>query len=58
MPFLEINGAHLYYEIFGEDAPGRPPIVLVHGSTITGRADWRLVAPLLARQSARRKHWL
>ena len=33
MPFLEVNGANLYYETFGEDRPGRRPIVLIHGST-------------------------
>jgi gamma-D-glutamyl-L-lysine dipeptidyl-peptidase len=47
MPFTEINGAQLYYETFG--TPGdRPPILLIHGSTVTGQVDWRLAAPLLA----------
>ena len=50
MPFLEINGAELYYETFGQDAPGRAPILLIHGSTSTGHSNWSLVAPLLARQ--------
>jgi pimeloyl-ACP methyl ester carboxylesterase len=50
MPFIEINGAQLYYEILGEERTGRAPIVLIHGSTSTGCADWRLVAPLLARE--------
>lgn len=50
MPFIEINGAHLYYETFGTDRADRVPIVLIHGSTITGRTDWQAIAPLLATQ--------
>ena len=50
MPILEINGAKIYFETFGVDRPGRAPIVLIHGSTGTGRADWELIAPLLARE--------
>lgn len=50
MPFIEINGAKLYYEIFGHDHADRVPIVLIHGSTGTGRSNWSLVAPLLARE--------
>ena len=49
MPFIKVNGANLYYETFGEDTPGRAPIVLIHGATGTGQSNWRLVAPLLAR---------
>jgi pimeloyl-ACP methyl ester carboxylesterase len=49
MPFIEVNGAQLYYEIFGEDRPNRAPILLIHGSTGTGRSNWAGVAPLLAR---------
>jgi len=50
MSFIEINGAQIYYELFGQEQPGRSPILLIHGSTITGQADWSLVAPLLARR--------
>lgn len=50
MPFIEINHARLYYEAFGADRPNRAPIVLIHGSTVTGRADWESIAPLLARE--------
>jgi pimeloyl-ACP methyl ester carboxylesterase/SH3-like domain-containing protein len=50
MPTLEINGAQIYYETFGKDQPGRAPIFLIHGSTITGQRDWGLVAPLLGRE--------
>ncbi len=49
MPFIQVNGANLFYETFGVDGPGRVPIVLIHGSTGTGKSNWGLVAPLLAR---------
>jgi gamma-D-glutamyl-L-lysine dipeptidyl-peptidase len=49
MPLIEINQANLFYETFGEDHPGKLPILLIHGSTTTGRTDWGMVAPLLAR---------
>lgn len=48
MSFILINDAQLFYETFGADAPGRTPILLIHGSTITGRADWASIAPRLA----------
>ena len=48
MPFVSVNGARLYYETFGAAALGRAPIVLIHGSTQTGQADWAAVAPRLA----------
>jgi pimeloyl-ACP methyl ester carboxylesterase len=50
MAQIEINGAQIYYETFGQDRPGQAPVLLIHGSTITGKEDWELVAPLLARQ--------
>ncbi len=49
MAFIEINGAQIYYETFGEERAGQAPVLLIHGSTNTGQEDWRLVAPLLAR---------
>ena len=50
MPFIEVNGAQLYYTTYG--TPGdRPPLVLIHGSTVVGQSDWRLAAPLLAEYS-------
>jgi pimeloyl-ACP methyl ester carboxylesterase/cell wall-associated NlpC family hydrolase len=49
MPFIDINGANLYYETFGDDKPG-VPIVLIHGSTIDSHTDWAAIAPLLARR--------
>jgi pimeloyl-ACP methyl ester carboxylesterase/cell wall-associated NlpC family hydrolase len=50
MPFIDINGANLNYELYGTDRSDRVPIVLIHGSTITGQADWHAIAPLLATQ--------
>ncbi|MGW8251038.1 MAG: alpha/beta fold hydrolase, partial [Anaerolineales bacterium] len=50
MTVIQINNTSLYYEIFGEQAPGHIPIVLIHGFPSTGKNDWGDVAPLLARQ--------
>jgi pimeloyl-ACP methyl ester carboxylesterase len=49
MPSITINRAELYYETFGKDTPGQAPVLLIHGSTGTGRSNWSLAAPLLAR---------
>ena len=49
MAQIGINGAQIYYESFGEDRPDQAPVLLIHGSTVTGKEDWKLVAPLLAR---------
>jgi pimeloyl-ACP methyl ester carboxylesterase/cell wall-associated NlpC family hydrolase len=48
MPFIDIRGAHIHYESFGIDRSDLAPIVLIHSATITGHADWHVVAPLLA----------
>ncbi len=50
MPYLEVNGTSLYYETFGAARAERPPLLLIHGATSTGAADWAHVAPLLARE--------
>jgi pimeloyl-ACP methyl ester carboxylesterase/cell wall-associated NlpC family hydrolase len=50
MTMLEINGAEIYYEVYGKDQSGKAPVVLIHGSTVTGQRDWGLVAPLLGRE--------
>jgi pimeloyl-ACP methyl ester carboxylesterase len=50
MPCVEINGANIYYNAYGEDHPNRASIVLIHGSTIDGHTDWDLIAPELARR--------
>ena len=50
MPFLQLNEAKIFYEVFGEPSfVDRTPILLIHGSTSTGKADWDLVTLLLAR---------
>ena len=48
MPYAEVNGIQIYYESFGDDLKGRSPIVLIHGSTVTGKIDWEYIAPRLA----------
>jgi len=50
MPYVEINGADIYYNAYGEDQPTRAPIVLIHGSTIDSHTDWDFIAPELAKQ--------
>ena len=50
MAYIEVNGARLFYETFGQESPGKGPIVLLHGSTGTGRSNWSQVAPQLARE--------
>ena len=49
MPYCELNGTQLYYETFGRARPDRPPLLLIHGATGTGAAEWGHIAPLLAR---------
>lgn len=48
MPNIKINDADIFYETFGEDKPGRAPVLLIHGSTIDGPTDWSDIAPALA----------
>ena len=47
MASIEVNGATLYYESFGEQDPSQAPIVLIHGSTVD-HAEWNPVIPALA----------
>jgi pimeloyl-ACP methyl ester carboxylesterase len=49
MPYVEINGADIYYNAYGDDQPARAPVVLIHGSTIDSHTDWDSIAPELAR---------
>jgi pimeloyl-ACP methyl ester carboxylesterase len=49
MAQIEVNGVQIYYETFGHERPGQAPVLLIHGSTGTGKDNWELVAPLLAR---------
>ncbi len=46
---VEINGARIFYDVYGDDRAGRAPVLLIHGSTITGQRDWAAIAPALAR---------
>lgn len=50
MPYIEINGANIYYQAYGQDRPGQPPLVLIHGSTIDSHTDWDALAPEFARR--------
>jgi pimeloyl-ACP methyl ester carboxylesterase len=50
MPYIEINGANIYYNAYGQDRPERAPIVLIHGSEIDSHTDWDGVIPALAEQ--------
>jgi pimeloyl-ACP methyl ester carboxylesterase len=51
MPTIEINGANIYYQAYGDDpSANHAPIVLIHGSTIDSHTDWDSIAPELARQ--------
>jgi pimeloyl-ACP methyl ester carboxylesterase len=49
MANININGADIFYETFGDDKPGRAPVLLIHGSTIDGPTDWADIAPALAK---------
>ena len=49
MATIEINGANIYYQAYGDDRPNHAPIVLIHGSTIDSHTDWNSIAPELAR---------
>jgi pimeloyl-ACP methyl ester carboxylesterase len=40
MPYQNIHGAQIYYETFGTPQPGAVPVLLIHGSTQTGRSCW------------------
>jgi pimeloyl-ACP methyl ester carboxylesterase len=50
MPYIEINGANIYYNAYGDDQLDRAPIVLIHGSTIDSHTDWDSIAPELAKE--------
>ncbi|MBI5353339.1 MAG: alpha/beta fold hydrolase [Chloroflexi bacterium] len=48
MPFVNVNGAEIYFQTYGKKRAGHAPIYLIHGSTGTGHSNWNKVAPLLA----------
>lgn len=49
MPYIDINGANIYYQSYGDEQQNRTPIMLIHGSTIDSHTDWDSIAPELAR---------
>ena len=49
MPYITINDANIYYNVYGEAHPLRAPIVLIHGSTIDSHTDWDSLIPSLAK---------
>ena len=49
MPYIDINGANIYYQAYGNEDPQRTPVVLIHGSTIDSHSDWDPIAPELAK---------
>lgn len=50
MPYIEINGANIYYQFYGKDDSQLAPILLIHGSTVDSHTDWDSIAPELARR--------
>ncbi|HET9590594.1 MAG TPA: alpha/beta hydrolase [Anaerolineales bacterium] len=50
MPYITINSAQIHYQVYGAGATERPPILLIHGSTVDSQADWDAIAPELARR--------
>ncbi len=48
MPTIELNAANIYYQSYGDGEPHRPPIVLIHGSTIDSYTDWDSITSELA----------
>lgn len=48
MSTRSIHGAGLFYEEFGPKKPVGRPVLLIHGSTSTGRNDWSGVIETLA----------
>jgi pimeloyl-ACP methyl ester carboxylesterase len=48
MPYATIKGIQLFYDSLGEGRDDQPPILLIHGSTVTGQIDWGKIAPRLA----------
>jgi pimeloyl-ACP methyl ester carboxylesterase len=49
MPNIIVNEADIFYETFGEDVPGRAPVLLIHGSTSDGPTDWADIPAALAK---------
>lgn len=50
MAHASVRGAEIHYTTYGTRVDGQDPILLIHGSYITGRVDWGEIAPALARE--------
>lgn len=50
MAYIEINGANIYYNVYGDTSKHLTPILLIHGSTIDSHTDWDSIAPELAKE--------
>ena len=48
MPYATIKGIKLFYNSLGAESDDQSPIILIHGSTVTGQIDWGEIAPRLA----------
>jgi pimeloyl-ACP methyl ester carboxylesterase len=49
MSYQLINGAHIYYDVYGKRTSAAP-ILLVHGSMMTAESEWSNIIPALAEQ--------
>jgi len=50
MPYATVNGTEIFYETFGFPHPNQAPVLLIHGSTQTGRSCWYNVVTRLESQ--------
>jgi len=48
MPYVTLTDVSIYYEVYGDKNPLRPPIMLIHGSTIDSHTDWDALIPALS----------
>jgi pimeloyl-ACP methyl ester carboxylesterase len=49
MPYQLINGAQIFYSVYGH-RKSAAPILLIHGSTMTAESEWSGVIPALAEE--------
>jgi pimeloyl-ACP methyl ester carboxylesterase len=48
MATININGADIFYETYGDKNTLHPPVLLIHGSTSDGPTDWGDIPTVLA----------
>ncbi len=48
MPHQLVNGARIFYSVYGNRAASTVPILLIHGSPMTAESEWSNVIPALA----------